>query len=213
MSIFFHEQLYRSAELMARVRELPVTVCGAGALGANITESLARSGFTKLCVVDRDRVEERNLSTQPYYVADVGAFKAKVLAHALYRAVRADVSARCEELTTDNAGKFLGESALVLDAFDNSASRRAVKDYCLQANVPCLHAGLAGDYSEVIWNEIYRVPSAAQDDVCDYPLARNLVMLTVAIACEVIIAYVATGEQQSFTATLRDLAVKPFNLN
>ena len=37
----------------------------------------------------------------------------------------------------------------------------------------------------VIWNECYRVPSPSSDDVCDYPLARNLVMLTVAVACRV----------------------------
>ena len=197
---------------MARVRELRVTVCGAGALGANIVESLARAGFARLRVIDRDRVEERNLSTQPYYLSDVGAWKARMLSHALYRALRVEVEAHCEELTATNAGKLLGESALVVDAFDNSTSRAAVRDYGLQAGLPCLHAGLASDYSEVIWNEIYRVPSAAQDDVCDYPLARNLVTLTVAIACEAIIAYAATGEQQSFTATLRDFAIKPFAL-
>jgi molybdopterin/thiamine biosynthesis adenylyltransferase len=45
-----------------------VTVCGAGALGANITENLARSGAGSLVVIDRDRIEERNLSTQPYYL-------------------------------------------------------------------------------------------------------------------------------------------------
>ena len=213
MSVFYHEQLYRSAELMERVRELRVTVCGAGALGANITESLARSGFTKLRVIDRDRVEERNLSTQPYYVSDVGAFKARILAHALYRAVRVEVEARNEELTAANASKLLDGSALVVDAFDNSASRQLVKDYCQRFHLPCLHAGLAGDYSEVIWNEIYRVPSAAQDDICGYPLARNLVTLTAAITSETIVSYAATGERQSFTATLRDFAIKPFTLN
>ena len=41
MSIYYHEQLYRSTELMARLREMRVTVCGAGALGGNIAESLA----------------------------------------------------------------------------------------------------------------------------------------------------------------------------
>lgn len=213
MSVFFHEQLYRSAELMARVRELRFTVCGAGALGANIVESLARAGFARLRVIDRDRVEERNLSTQPFQLSDVGAFKGKVLANTLYRAVRVEVEARNEELTIKNAAKMLAESALVVDAFDNSVSRQAVKDYCLQADLPCLHAGLAGDYAEVIWNEIYRVPSAAQDDVCDYPLARNLVTLAVAIACEAVITYAATGERQSFTATLRDFAVRPFRLD
>ena len=43
MSIFFHEQLYRSPSVMSTIKNFPVTVCGAGALGANITESLARS--------------------------------------------------------------------------------------------------------------------------------------------------------------------------
>ena len=59
MSIFFHEQLYRTPDLMAQLKDFTVTVCGAGALGANITEDLARSGFGKLVVIDRDRIEER----------------------------------------------------------------------------------------------------------------------------------------------------------
>jgi tRNA A37 threonylcarbamoyladenosine dehydratase len=59
-------------------------VCGAGALGANIAESLARSGFCQLRVIDR--IQDRNLSTQPYYRSDIGAFKAKILANNLYRA-------------------------------------------------------------------------------------------------------------------------------
>src|SRR5918911_790720 len=191
MSIFYHEQLYRSREVMERLREQFVTVCGAGALGANLTESLARSGFRKLRVIDYDRVEERNLSTQPFYRSDVGAQKAKILANSLYRALGASVEARSEELTERNARKLLG--GLVIDTFDNSASRQAVKDACVSLALPCLHLGLANGYAEIIWNENYRVPSAAQDDVCDYPLARNLVTLAVAVACEAIVAFVATG--------------------
>jgi molybdopterin-synthase adenylyltransferase len=80
---------------MSSIKNFPVTVCGAGALGANITESLARSGFCKLTVVDRDRIEERNLSTQPYYRSDVGAFKAKILANNLYRATKEQQNLTC----------------------------------------------------------------------------------------------------------------------
>ncbi|HYG11198.1 MAG TPA: ThiF family adenylyltransferase [Pyrinomonadaceae bacterium] len=210
MDGLYHEQLYRTPEVMARVAGFPLTVCGAGALGANIMESLARMGFTRLRVVDRDRVEERNLSTQPYYRADAGAFKSRILANALYRAVGVEVDARTEELTTANAPKLLAESALVVDAFDNSASRRILKEYAVRAGVACLHAGLAGDYAEVVWNEIYRVPSAAQDDVCDYPLARNLVTLAVAVACESIVGFIAQGVRRSHTITLRDFAVRPY---
>ncbi len=212
MDAFHHERVYRTEEVMRRWRDFAVTVCGAGALGANVTESLARQGFAKLRVIDRDRVEERNLSTQPYYRSDIGAFKAKILTNTLYRALGVTVDGRAEELTAANAGKLLNGSALVIDTFDNSASRQAVKDFCASANLPCLHIGLAGNYAEVVWNEVYRVPSAANDDVCDYPLARNLVMLAVSVACEVIVAYAATGERRSLTITLEDFAVKPLAL-
>jgi molybdopterin/thiamine biosynthesis adenylyltransferase len=210
MSIFYHEQLYRSPELMARLREFPVTVCGAGALGANIAESLARSGFGRLRVIDRDRVEERNLSTQPYHRSDIGAQKAKIVANMLYRAIGVTVDARADELTAGNVKKLLDGSGLVVDAFDNSIARQVVKDHCGATGLPCLHAGLAGDYAEVIWNDPYRVPSAANDDVCDYPLARSLVTLAVAVTCEAVIQFVATGEQHSFTLTLGDFAIRPF---
>lgn len=210
MSIFFHEQRYRTSEVMAQISDFAVTICGAGALGANIAESLARSGFGKLKVIDRDRIEERNLSTQPYYRSDIGAFKAKMLANSLYRALGVNTDAQSKELTSANAAQLLNRTSLVIDTFDNSVARQAVKDYCETAKLPCLHVGLGGDYGEVIWNELYRVPSPTNDDVCDYPLARNLVTLTVAVACEVMITFVATQQRQNFTITLGDLAIKPF---
>jgi molybdopterin/thiamine biosynthesis adenylyltransferase len=212
MSIFFHEQLYRTPALMAQLKDFPITVCGAGALGANITENLARSGAGSLVVIDRDRIEERNLSTQPYYKSDVGAYKAKILTNTLYRALGVSIDGRSKELTTTNAPQLLRDTNLVIDTFDNSVARQSVKDYCEDTQLPCLHVGLASDYAEVIWNDLYRVPSPANDDICDYPLARNLVMLAVAVACEVIITFVASGVQQSFTVTLGDFAIKPFEL-
>ena len=206
MSFFFHEQLARSPEIMARIAAQRVTVCGAGVLGANITESLARMGFRQLAVIDRDRVEERNLSTQPYFRADIGAKKAKMLANSLYRAIGAQVAAQAVELTPQNAAKLL--SGLVIDTFDNSVGRQAVKDACLAAGLACVHVGMATDYAEVIWNERYRVPSAAQDDICDYPLARNLVMMAVSLACEVVTRFVANGEKRDYSLTFSDFAVR-----
>ena len=194
---------------MRRMRDFHVTVCGAGALGANITESLARQGFAKLRVIDRDRIEERNLSTQPYFSSDVGAFKAKILANSLYRALGTAIEAKAEELTMKSVERLLKGTELVLGTFDNSISRSLVKDYCVKAAVPCLHVGLAADYAEIVWNEIYRVPSDANDDVCDYPLARNLILLTVAVACEVVLNFMARAEQQSYTITLADFAIRP----
>lgn len=210
MSFFDHEKLHRSTEVMARLQTVPVAVCGAGAVGANLAESLARSGLRYLTAIDDDRVEERNLSTQPYQQADIGAFKAQVLSHMLYRAVGAEVEACLDRLTVQNAEKLLRGSHLVVDAFDNSVSRRAVKEVCAATGMPCLHVGLAAGYGEVIWNDAYRVPSPAQDDVCDYPLARSLVTLVVSVACEVVLRFIATGSQASYTVTLDDFAVRSF---
>ena len=210
MSIYFHESLHRTARVIERMQATPVTICGAGALGANITESLARAGFQTFRLIDDDRVEERNLSTQPYQRGDIGAMKAKMMANMLYRAVGAQVDARIQRLTDTTAEKLLSGSTLVIDTFDNSPSRQLVTDWCAATDTPCLHAGLASDYAEIIWNTQYRIPSPANDDICDYPLARNLVMLTVSVACEALIAFVATGTQNSYTVTLADFAVRPF---
>ncbi|MEA5572812.1 ThiF family adenylyltransferase [Calothrix sp. UHCC 0171] len=212
MSIYFHEQLHRTPELMKKLRDFPVTICGAGALGANIAENLARSGCAKLRIIDRDRIEERNLSTQPYYRSDVGAYKTKILVNIIYRALGITVEGITKELTAANTTQLLSGSKLVIDAFDNSIARQAVTDNCSNLQIPCLHVGLAADYAEMIWNPVYRVPSAANDDVCDYPLARNLVILAVAIASETAINFISTQQQQSFTVTLADFAVKPFNI-
>ena len=130
-SIFFHEQLHRTPALMTKLREFPVTICGAGALGANIAESLARSGFEKLRLIDRDRIEEHNLSTQPYYRSDIGAYKTKILTNSLYRALGITLDGCSQELTSANAHKLLKNSVLIIDTFDNSTSRQVVKDYCI----------------------------------------------------------------------------------
>ncbi|MEM7039074.1 MAG: ThiF family adenylyltransferase, partial [Bacteroidota bacterium] len=87
MSRIFHEELYRSVDALRKMKDFRVTICGAGALGANIAESLVRAGFQRLKVIDMDRIEERNLSTQPYQRADIGAYKVKILGNMLYRAV------------------------------------------------------------------------------------------------------------------------------
>jgi molybdopterin-synthase adenylyltransferase len=210
MSYLLHEQLYRAPELMAQLKTTAIIICGSGALGANITENLARAGYGNLKVIDFDRIEEHNLSTQPYYKSDIGGFKAKVLANSLYRAIGAKIQTETKSLTAENVGALLKGGDLVIDAFDNSRSRQIVTDYCRAQQQPCLHSGLAADYAEIIWNQHYRVPSDVNDDVCDYPLARNLVIMTVATTCEVVTQFIATRQQQNYTITLKDLKIQAF---
>src|ERR1700692_1241913 len=99
-SPFFHEERHAPLALCARQM---ITICGAGTLGANLAETLARMGFTRLRLIDKDRVETRNLSVQPYSRAEVGAPKARALANTLYRAVQTKVEPQVTELTIVNA--------------------------------------------------------------------------------------------------------------
>ncbi len=46
-------------------------------------------------------------------------------------------------------------------------------------------------------------------DVCDYPLARNLILLTVAVASEVLVRFVLTESRTDWTVTLGDFAIRP----
>ena len=200
-SPFFHEQ--RHAPLAAGTL---ITVCGAGALGGNLAETLARMGHGRLRLVDRDRVETRNLSTQPYTRAEVGAPKARALATTLYRAVQARVEPVARELTSENAAELLAGSALVVDAFDNSAARGAVSTATRRLGIACLHVGFSADglYGGGIWEPGYRVPSDVPGDPCDYPLTRPLALVLAALAARAITRYLADGLREDFELTWND---------
>src|SRR5258708_15761215 len=135
-SPFFHEE--RHASLAPFANKL-ITICGAGTLGGNLTETLARMGFTHLKLIDKDCVEMRNLSTQPYSRAEVGAPKARALANMLYRAVQAKLESVVVELTSTNSEGLLQGSGLVVDAFDNRAAREAVTATPPPLQLPALH--------------------------------------------------------------------------
>lgn len=207
---FHHEQIYRGKEALARLVECRIVVCGCGAVGSNLVDSLARQGAANLRVIDKDRVEEHNVNTQVWSLDDVGGFKAETMQNHLFRVVGVEIDAVAKELSEKNVRKLLTEADVVVDGFDNSASRRLVKEYCEQAGLPCLHVGLNTDYAEVIWNEVYRVPSDTTGDVCDYPLARNLVVLAAAVAGETLLRFLLEGKRESWTMTLGDFSVRPF---
>lgn len=206
---FHHEQLYRGTDAVERLADFRVTLCGAGALGSHLADNLIRQGFCRLRVIDRDRVEEHNIGTQIYTDGDIGAWKAVVLRHRLFRTAGVEIEPITKELNERNVRSLLNDTDVVLDTFDNSASRRLVQEQSRAARLACLHIGLFADYAEAVWDEQYRVPEDMLGDVCDYPLARNLVLLAVAIASETLLRFVLEQTRQSWSATLRDFAVCP----
>jgi hypothetical protein len=205
-SPFFHEERHIS---LAPFVEKQITICGAGALGGNLTETLARMGFMRIKLIDKDRVEMRNLSTQPYSRAEVGAPKARALANTLYRAVQAKVEPVVVELTVANVQALLQKSDLVIDAFDNRAGRAAISEVARTQRISCLHIGFSADglYGNGLWEPEYQVPREVPGDPCDYPLTRPFALMMVSLATRTIIDFFRSDHGTNFEFTWRDLTI------
>lgn len=208
MSNFIHENEYRGQNVVSQLAERQVVICGAGAIGSLLADNLVRQGFGKLRVIDRDRVDSHNVNTQLYGLSDVGSRKAEVLRNRLFRAVEIEIEAVSKELNERNAPKFLRNADVVVDAFDNSESRQLVQDFCRSSGTPCLHVGLFAGYGEIVWDEQYVVPKDAMGDVCEYPLARNTVLLAVGVASEELVRFCVHDERRNLSLTIEDFAVR-----
>jgi molybdopterin-synthase adenylyltransferase len=210
-SKYHHEEIYRGKELIQKLSKNSLTICGAGALGSNLIDNLTRQGINNLKVIDKDRIEVHNLSTQVWSEADVGALKVEALKTKVYRNVSTEIEAVNKELTASNVKQLLKGSTLVVDCFDNNAARQIVQNEVRARKLSCLHVGLNADYAEVIWDEKYRVPKdQTEGDVCDYPLARNIAMIAMIVASEEILDFFLAEKPRKFdwSITLKDLAVR-----
>ena len=208
-NMFHHEEIYRGKETLSKLADKQLVICGGGAIGSNLVDNLVRQGFAKIKVIDMDSVEVHNLNTQNFDDTDVSRKKATVIQEKAYRAVKVAIEAETKELTDKNAKKLLKGADLVIDAFDNSKSRQLVRDECRKQKIPCLHSGLHAGYGEVVWDQAYTVPSDGGEDICDYPLARNLAMIIVAMTCEEIVDFFTANEPrlESRCMTLGDLKI------
>lgn len=205
-----HEINYRSQDAFDKIKNFNICVCGAGALGSNLISVLLRQGFNKITVIDMDRVEDSNIATQAYTLRDVGQKKAKAIQSLMHQATKKVVSAVDKQLRANNAQKLLKGHDLIVDVFDNWESRKLVNDACFHLRIPCVHAGMSDNgFAEIKWNAMYKIPEVEveQEDVCDYPLAANLVHFTVAVLAESIVQYVTTHKHLNREITLKDIGV------
>jgi hypothetical protein len=203
-SPFFHE-IKANRNLQSITKN--IAICGCGTIGANLAENLVRMGISKLKLVDYDRIDIHNISCQPWMLEDIGQYKAKILSNMLYRIANCKAESIIRELTVNNYKHVLNNTDLVIDCFDNSASRQILQDY---TDADVLHVGFADDkYGEVIWQKSYVVPQSINTEVdpCDYPFTRSLMNILIGIATESIINYLSNSTQSSYTITLDDFRI------
>jgi molybdopterin/thiamine biosynthesis adenylyltransferase len=209
MDTLIHEEKYRGKALLKKMAEQEFIICGAGAIGSNLVENMARQGFKKFTVIDMDRVDDHNRHTQAFGRRDIGQLKVSALKSRIYDQMGVNIETVSRKLEESTIKKDLTKGSIVVDGFDNSESRKLVTEYCQENGLVCLHVGLNQNYAEIHWNEGYRVPTPVKGlDVCEYPLARNIILMAVALATEVLIRYVDTKVQENYSISLGDFHVE-----
>lgn len=80
-----NDRFVRQRELVPaeRLKELSVSVIGVGAIGRQVALQLAAIGVRRLTLVDFDRVDLSNITTQGYFTDDLGQLKVTATARAV----------------------------------------------------------------------------------------------------------------------------------
>jgi molybdopterin-synthase adenylyltransferase len=123
-------------------------ICGCGALGSVIANTLARAGVGKLRIVDRDFLELNNLQRQVLYdEADVAAALPKAAA-AAEKLRQINSTIEIEPIVADvEAGNILGlcdGCDIILDGTDNFETRFLLNEAALKQNIPWIYGGCIG---------------------------------------------------------------------
>ena len=131
-----------------RISSFSAAIVGVGAVGAAAAESLARAGIARLTLVDRDVVEESNLSRQFLFdAADARAVRPKAEAAAeRLRAISPELAVEgvVADLVPENAREILGGHDAVLDGSDNFETRLLVSDAACALAIPSIYAAAVG---------------------------------------------------------------------
>jgi len=203
---FLHEQLSQD---LSRVLDKNIVILGCGAIGANLAISLARRGFRKFWLVDDDRIERHNLSTQPWSEPDLKRLKVQVLSEQLFTKTGALGYPLAKRITSPKqiAG-WVPDADILVDAFDNAAGRAIAQE--LSKKYPVVHLGMSTQgTAEVVWDRFYTLPpDVPLADPCNYPLSRTLIELTVAAGAQSVIQFLLTGRRRSYFIRADDLLIK-----
>jgi adenylyltransferase/sulfurtransferase len=126
-----------------------MAIVGVGAVGAAAAELAARAGVGRLSVIDRDVVEESNLSRQLLFDVEDAARVAPKATAAQERLSRVapgvSVQGVVADLTPENARELLAGHDLVLDASDNFETRLLVSDASRSLGLPSIYAACVGE--------------------------------------------------------------------
>jgi adenylyltransferase/sulfurtransferase len=137
-----------------RLLQSRVTLCGCGALGTVLANSLVRAGVGHLRLIDRDFIETSNLQRQVLFdEQDVAENLPK--AEAAARKLEAiNSSVHIEPVVTDidrtNILELVEDANLILDGTDNFEIRYLINDAAVKLGKPWVYGGCIGSHGQTM---------------------------------------------------------------
>lgn len=129
-------------------------LCGCGALGTVLAETLVRAGLGELRIVDRDFVEISNLQRQVLFDEDDVAQQLPKAVAAQRKLQRINSDVRIEAIVADvnhhNIRELVREVDVILDGTDNFETRFLLNDVSLETGIPWIYGGCVGSHGQTM---------------------------------------------------------------
>lgn len=187
-----------------------VIVCGAGFLGSWFCRFYGQRANAlglknEVTVVDDGVFEDRNIPTQQMSFRHLGVHKTRVAVQAI-KDYQIEAHEYRSRLTVDSVA--ISDFGLVVDMFDNHASRIAAMLFARRAKCECLHASIspdgfgkiewADDWSldptkSLAWPEIVEVETPPCELVVFQELGVKIAMRAAAEACQHLLGLTKTS--------------------
>jgi adenylyltransferase/sulfurtransferase len=131
-----------------------VTVCGCGALGTVIANSLVRAGVGHVRLVDRDFIETNNLQRQVLFDEHDVAENLPKAEAAARKLSSINSSVHIEPVVADidrtNILGLVQDADVILDGTDNFEIRYLINDVAVKSNRPWVYGGCIGSHGQTM---------------------------------------------------------------
>lgn len=140
MERYSRNRIYVRKEEQEQIKNTKILLGGAG-IGSIIAECALRFGFENIIIVDEDKIEVSNLNRQNYTEADLGKYKAEVLAQRLLSInPQANITYHNCFVNKNNVEELIMDCNIAINALDFKSDIPFVFDNtCKKYNIPVLH--------------------------------------------------------------------------
>ena len=170
---FSRTELLTGREGLARLKHSFVIIFGVGGVGSHCIEALARSGISRLMIVDPDQVSLTNINRQAIaFHSTLGRYKTHVMKERILDINPAAMAETSETfILPENLDAFFSEITekpdYIIDAIDTVSAKLAIAAYAHSHQLPLISSMGTGNK---LHPELFEITDIQKTSVC--PLCR-----------------------------------------